>query len=300
MYFPDAREPGEWEEDYVMGAAHLASIAIERRRAEESLRHATETAEMANRAKTKFLANMSHELRTPLNAIIGFSEIMAQEMFGPLGNERYREYTDDIHGSGRHLLNVIDDILDISKIEAGRYLLEEEEIDMASVLRWSIEMMRARTMDKRQIMALQLPEKMPNLQADQRAMRQIMLNLLSNASKFTPEGGQIDLVVATTETGDLRISVVDNGIGIPDNKLGEVMEPFSQVDDTTARQHGGTGLGLPITKSLIEMHGGSFRLESSLGQGHDGDNDLAAMAAHGDRRNGQGRRALNATALSAI
>ena len=267
MYFPDAREPGEWEEDYVMGAAHLASIAIERRRAEESLRHATETAEMANRAKTKFLANMSHELRTPLNAIIGFSEIMAQEMFGPLGNERYREYTDDIHGSGRHLLNVIDDILDISKIEAGRYLLEEEEMDMASVLRWSIEMMRARTMDKRQIMALQLPEKMPNLQADQRAMRQIMLNLLSNASKFTPEGGRIDLVVATTETGDLRISVIDNGIGIPDNKLGEVMEPFSQVDDTTARQHGGTGLGLPITKSLIEMHGGSFRLESTLGKG---------------------------------
>lgn len=267
MYFPDAREPGEWEEDYVMGAAHLASIAIERRRAEESLRHATETAEMANRAKTKFLANMSHELRTPLNAIIGFSEIMAQEMFGPLGNERYREYTDDIHGSGRHLLNVIDDILDISKIEAGRYLLEEEEIDMASVLRWSIEMMRARTMDKRQSMTLKLPEEMPNVQADQRAMRQIMLNLLSNASKFTSEGGRIDLVVTATETGDLRISVIDNGIGIPDNKLEEVMEPFSQVDDTTARQHGGTGLGLPITKSLIEMHGGSFRLESSLGKG---------------------------------
>lgn len=267
MYFPDARLPGKWEDDYVMGAAHLASIAIERRRAEEGLRRATETAEMANRAKTKFLANMSHELRTPLNAIIGFSEIMDQEMFGPLGSDRYREYTKDIHGSGRHLLNVIDDILDISKIEAGRYVIEDDEIELASVLRWSVEMMRARTMDKGQQVTLQLPESMPDLRADQRAMRQIMLNLLSNAAKFTPDGGRIDLVVTITETGDLRISVIDNGIGIPANKLEEVMQPFGQVDDTSARQHGGTGLGLPITKSLIEMHGGSFGLESTLGEG---------------------------------
>jgi PAS domain S-box-containing protein len=267
LYFPTAMEPGEQENSYLAGVAHLCSIAIERRRSEESLRRATESAELANRAKTKFLANMSHELRTPLNAIIGFSEIMRQQMFGPLGTERYIEYTNDIHDSGRHLLNVIDDILDISKIEAGRYAIEEEEIDFAGVLRWSIEMMRARTIEKEQTITLSLPDEMPQLRADQRAMRQVMLNLLSNASKFTPVGGQIDLVSAIDDRGNLSLSVSDNGIGIPADKLQEVLEPFGQVDDTNARQHGGTGLGLPITKSLIEMHGGEFVPQSDLGRG---------------------------------
>lgn len=267
MYFPDPRQPGTWEDAYLLGAAHLAGIAIERRRAEQGLKQATESAEMANRAKTKFLANMSHELRTPLNAIIGFSEIMRDGMFGPLGNERYREYAIDIHDSGRHLLNVIDDILDISKIEAGRYAIEEQEIDLADVLYWSAEMMRARTMDKNQKVLLDLPDSMPHINADQRAMRQIMLNLLSNAAKFTPAEGRIDIGVVLTDTGELRVVVCDTGIGIPADKLGEVMEPFGQVDDTNARQHGGTGLGLPITKSLIEMHDGEFMLESTVGAG---------------------------------
>ena len=267
MYFPDAREPGRWEDAYLLGAAHLAGIAIERRRAEQGLKQATESAELANRAKTKFLANMSHELRTPLNAIIGFSEIMRDGMFGPLGNERYREYAVDIHDSGRHLLNVIDDILDISKIEAGRYAIEEQEIDLAEVLHWSAEMMRARTMDKRQKVSLYLLDDMPNICADQRAMRQIMLNLLSNAAKFTPADGRIDIALSLTDAGDLSVAVRDTGIGIPADKLDEVMEPFGQVDDTNAREHGGTGLGLPITKSLIEMHDGSFRLESTIGSG---------------------------------
>ncbi|MEX0840030.1 MAG: ATP-binding protein, partial [Parvibaculum sp.] len=267
MYFPDAREPGRWEDAYLLGAAHLAGIAIERRQAERGLKQATESAEMANRAKTKFLANMSHELRTPLNAIIGFSEIMRDGMFGPLGNERYREYAVDIHDSGRHLLNVIDDILDISKIEAGRYAIEEQDVDLADVLHWSAEMMRARTMDKRQKVSLGLPDNMPRICADQRAMRQIMLNLLSNAAKFTPAEGRIDIAVGLTDAGDLSVAVCDTGIGIPADKLGEVMEPFGQVDDTNARQHGGTGLGLPITKSLIEMHGGDFRLKSTVGVG---------------------------------
>ena len=267
LYFPTAVEPGTWENEYLTGVAHLSSIAIERRRSEENLRRATEAAELANRAKTKFLANMSHELRTPLNAIIGFSEIMRQQMFGPLGAERYVEYTNDIHDSGRHLLNVIDDILDISKIEAGRYAIEEDEIDFADVLRWSIEMMRARTSEKNQTVTLALPDEMPALKADQRAMRQVMLNLLSNAAKFTPESGRIELTVAISAQGDLELTVNDNGIGIPADKLKEVLEPFGQVDDTSARQHGGTGLGLPITKSLIEMHGGDFVLHSELGRG---------------------------------
>ena len=267
LYFPSAIEPGPWDNEYLIGIAHLSSIAIERRRSEESLRRATEAAELANRAKTKFLANMSHELRTPLNAIIGFSEIMRQQMFGPLGADRYVEYTNDIHDSGRHLLNVIDDILDISKIEAGRYVIEDDEIDFAEVLRWSIEMMRARTSEKNQTVTLALPEDMPALKADQRAMRQVMLNLLSNAAKFTPQSGRIDLTLTISAQGDVELTVSDNGIGIPADKLQEVLEPFGQVDDTNARQHGGTGLGLPITKSLIEMHGGNFTLHSELGHG---------------------------------
>ncbi|MBA4208899.1 MAG: hypothetical protein C0454_05160 [Parvibaculum sp.] len=267
LYFPFAKKPGKWEDDFLTGTAHLCSIAIERRRSEENLRRATEAAELANRAKTKFLANMSHELRTPLNAIIGFSEIMRQQMFGPLGVERYVEYTNDIQDSGRHLLNVIDDILDISKIEAGRYAIEEEEIDFAEVLRWSVEMMRARTIEKNQTVALTLPDRIPALRADQRAMRQVMLNLLSNAAKFTAEGGRIDIEARVLEEGDLELTVSDNGIGIPADKLQEVLEPFGQVDDSSARQHGGTGLGLPITKSLIEMHGGSFHLQSDFGRG---------------------------------
>lgn len=290
LYFPTAIEPGNWENDFLTGVAHLCSIAIERRRSEENLRRATESAELANRAKTKFLANMSHELRTPLNAIIGFSEIMRQQMFGPLGTERYIEYTNDIHDSGRHLLNVIDDILDISKIEAGRYAIEEEVIDFADVLRWSIEMMRARTIEKQQTVTLALPDEMPSLRADQRAMRQVMLNLLSNAAKFTPAGGEIALTVSIDDRGDISLSVTDNGIGIPADKLHEVLEPFGQVDDTSARQHGGTGLGLPITKSLIEMHGGDFVLQSELGHG-----TKATMTLPGWRLVWEGKTAKAAT-----
>ncbi len=247
---------------------HLAGIAIERR--------ARRTGPQASDGKRRTCQprqdeiSGQHEPRTcapPLNAIIGFSEIMRDGMFGPLGNERYREYAVDIHDSGRHLLNVIDDILDISKIEAGRYAIEEQEIDLAEVLHWSAEMMRARTMDKRQKVSLYLLDDMPNICADQRAMRQIMLNLLSNAAKFTPADGRIDIALSLTDAGDLSVAVRDTGIGIPADKLDEVMEPFGQVDDTNAREHGGTGLGLPITKSLIEMHDGSFRLESTIGSG---------------------------------
>lgn len=267
LYMPEPRRPNSSERAYLLSAAHLGGIAIDRRRAERNLREAMETAEMANRAKSKFLANMSHELRTPLNAIIGFSEIMRDGLFGALGSPRYSEYARDIYDSGSHLLNVIDDILDISKIEAGRYPLEEQNIDVDETLRWSIDIVRPRTNDKRQSVILDIPPGLPRLLADPRAMRQIMLNLLSNASKFTPDQGCIKVSVRLRRDGDVEIAVSDTGIGIPPEKLGEVMKPFGQVDDSTARQYGGTGLGLSITKSLVELHGGTFRLDSILGEG---------------------------------
>lgn len=285
IYLKDARAPSTWESTYLLGATRLAGIAINRLRAEQDLREATETAEMASRAKTKFLANMSHELRTPLNAIMGFSEIMRDQLFGPPGSARYAEYAKDINDSGAHLLSVIDDILDISKIEAGRYPIEEQDMNLADVLRWSIEIVRPHTTEKQQSVGLAVPSDLPLLNADIRAMRQIMLNLLSNASKFTPHNGRIDISARLRADGTLELAVSDTGIGIPADKLDEVMEPFGQVDDSTARQHGGTGLGLPITKSLVEMHGGLFRLDSVMGEG-----TTATLTFPAERMSGRGNR----------
>ena len=267
VYLKEPRKPSKWEASYLQGTAQLASIAVNRRRAEHNLREATHNAELANRAKTKFLANMSHELRTPLNAIIGFSDIMKSELFGALGSARYTEYAKDINDSGAHLLNVIDDILDISKIEAGRYQLEESDMDLDECMRWSVEMVRPRTAEKSLTITLDIAPDLPAINADRRAIRQIMLNLLSNASKFTPEFGTITLAAHVKRNGTLHISVADTGIGIPADKLKVVLEPFGQVDDTNARQHGGTGLGLSITKALVELHDGKFWLESNLGHG---------------------------------
>ncbi|MFZ3032695.1 MAG: ATP-binding protein [Parvibaculum sp.] len=267
VYLAEPRHPTDWEKSYLKGAAQLASIAVNRRRAEQSLREATQSAELTNRAKSKFLANMSHELRTPLNAIIGFSDIMKSELFGSLGSARYAEYAKDINDSGAHLLNVIDDILDISKIEAGRYPLEENDLALADVLRWSIEIVRPRTTEKQITVILKAAEDLPPVYGDLRAMRQIMLNLLSNAAKFTPPEGKITVAANLDRDGSLIISVADNGIGIPTDKLNAVLEPFGQVDDSSAREHDGTGLGLSITKSLAELHEGEFYLESELGKG---------------------------------
>jgi PAS domain S-box-containing protein len=267
VYHEHPREPSKWERTYLQNTAQLAAIAINRRRAEQNLREATHAAELANRAKTKFLANMSHELRTPLNAIIGFSDIMKSELFGPMGSERYAEYAKDINDSGAHLLNVIDDILDISKIEAGRYSLEECDMDLAPTLTWSIEMVRPKTVEKNISVTLDVEPDLPPIHADARAIRQIMLNLLSNATKFTPDNGNIRVSAQLEGDGSLLLSIADNGIGIPEDKLETVLEPFGQVDDTSARQHGGTGLGLSITKALVELHEGAFQLESALGMG---------------------------------
>ena len=266
-FYRDHRAPDDGEIAFVSGTAHLAGIAIDRRQQEDRLREASESAEMANRAKSRFLATMSHELRTPLNAIIGFSEVMQQEMFGALGNDRYKEYSTDILTSGRHLLSMIDDILDLSKIEAGRYDLEERDVNVNDVIDWSAELMRPKLAEGDLSLALDIPQELPLIYADRRALRQILLNLLSNAVKFTEAGGKITISTRIDNRAGLTISVTDTGIGIPADRVAETLEPFVQVESSMTGKHHGTGLGLSITKHLVEMHNGSFELTSKEGVG---------------------------------
>ena len=212
-------------------------------------------AEEANQAKSSFLANMSHELRTPLNAIIGFSEIMESEMFGPLGAEKYREYCQDIHQSGQYLLDVINDILDMSKIEAGRIRLDFEQVRLGRFLNDAMRVVSARADDKQLELTADIAQGI-RVRADQRLLKQIVLNLLSNAVKFTPEGGRIT-VRARASAGCVRIAIVDTGIGIPQEALAKLGRPFEQVESQLTKSHQGSGLGLAIAKSLTELHGGT-------------------------------------------
>ena len=223
-------------------------------------------AEEANQAKSKFLANMSHELRTPLNAIIGFSEIMESGMFGPLGSDKYREYCHDIHQSGQYLLDVINDILDMSKIEAGRIRLDAEPIELESFLNDAMRVVSGRANDKR----LKLTSRIGGgirLTADHRLLKQIILNLLSNAVKFTPEGGRVTIRARATAGGWVSVSIADTGIGIPEVALARLGRPFEQVESQLTKSHQGSGLGLAIAKSLTELHQGKMRIHSTLGRG---------------------------------
>jgi two-component system cell cycle sensor histidine kinase PleC len=222
-------------------------------------------AEEANQAKSKFLANMSHELRTPLNAIIGFSEIMEAGMFGPLGAEKYREYSSDIHQSGQYLLDVINDVLDMSKIEAGRIRLHLREVELDSFLSDATRVVSARADDKQLTVFTDIADGL-RLLADQRSLKQIVLNLLSNAVKFTPEGGRI-AIQARARGAFARIAIVDSGIGIPRTALGRLGRPFEQVESQLTKSHQGSGLGLAIAKSLTELHGGTMRIRSAPGLG---------------------------------
>jgi two-component system cell cycle sensor histidine kinase PleC len=227
-------------------------------------------AEGANKAKSEFLANMSHELRTPLNAINGFSEIMVQEMFGPLGDARYKGYSQDILSSGQHLLALINDILDMSKIEAGKMSLKFEPLLIEDVTEDAVRLVRNRAESAGQLMSIDLPADLPEIEADYRAIKQVLLNLLSNAIKFTPRGGAITVRAETRDDplGDrLRISVEDTGIGIAPDDLARLAQPFEQVENQHAKTTQGTGLGLALTKSLVEMHGGSLELRSAPGKG---------------------------------
>jgi len=237
------------------------------RNAEESSRTARESAELANRAKSEFLANVSHELRTPLNAIIGFSEIIMAEMFGPIDSPQYKEYIKDIHDSGTHLYNLINDILDVSKAEAGKLELSEAVVDVADAVARCVRLVKDRAARAEVRLEVKTPDDLSRLFADERKIKQILLNLLSNAVKFTPAGGTVTTTVGLTPEGDFAITVADSGIGIAPEDLATVMAPFGQVDSRLARKYEGTGLGLPLTKALVELHGGSLSLESEVHKG---------------------------------
>jgi two-component system cell cycle sensor histidine kinase PleC len=224
-------------------------------------------AEAANASKTAFLANMSHELRTPLNAILGFSEIIAQECFGPVGNARYKDYAGDIHSSGAHLLSLINDLLDIAKIEAGRMDIAPNPLDAARVFDIALKLVGSKAREKGQELSITVTSSAPPLYADERALKQILINLVSNAVKFTPEGGHIEVVGGAARDGGFQIMVRDNGPGIPRDKIDKIFTPFSQVDNRYDRQAGGTGLGLALVRGLAELHGGRAWLESEFGRG---------------------------------
>ncbi|MBY0431485.1 MAG: histidine kinase, partial [Rhodospirillales bacterium] len=240
----------------------LARLEVER-----DLRQAKDLAELANRSKSEFLATMSHELRTPLNAVIGFSEMMAAEIFGPLGAPQYSEYVHNVIESGQHLLEVINDILDVSKIEAGQLILHDEELAVPRLLDSVLRLIGARAEAASLALSCVVAPDLPPLKADERRVKQILLNLLSNAVKFTPAGGRVSVTAGLDEAGALAIAVADTGIGMAPEDIPKAMAAFGQVDSRLARKHEGTGLGLPLTRSLVELHGGRLNLVSAPGEG---------------------------------
>ncbi|RDJ22918.1 sensor histidine kinase [Bosea caraganae] len=219
-------------------------------------------AEEANLAKSRFLATMSHELRTPLNAILGFSEVMKNEIFGTHANAAYKEYSTDIHGSGQHLLNLINEILDLSRIEAGKYELNEEALSLAGIVEDCRHMLNLRAKAKGQTIREVAEPDLPKIWADERAIRQVVLNILSNAIKFTPQGGDITIKVGWTATGGQYVSIIDTGPGIPDDEIPVVLQTFGRGSLAIKTAEQGSGLGLPIVKGLIDLHGGGFHLKS--------------------------------------
>lgn len=237
----------------------------ERKRAQEMLLEAKERAETANRAKSEFLANMSHELRTPLNAVIGFSQIMVDETLGPLGGDAYRDYARHIQESGQHLLAIINDILDLSKVEAGKTTLTETPVDLVSIAKSCLRLMEERATTGNVTLRADFPARLPLLRADERLIRQILLNLLSNGVKFTPAGGSVSMTIAV-DSG-LVLAVADTGIGMADADVPKALTPFIQLDNSLSRKFEGTGLGLPLVASFVRLHGGTLSLRGKPGEG---------------------------------
>ncbi|MGE3622295.1 MAG: PAS domain-containing sensor histidine kinase [Bdellovibrionales bacterium] len=239
----------------------------ERREVENALIHAKEQADFANRSKSEFLANMSHELRTPLNAIIGFSEIIREQMFGPVGQPQYVEYARDIYDSGELLLSLINDILDMSKIEAGKRALLESVIDIERVVQSVVRLVASRAKMGKLRLTVTVPKDLPNLRGEEKALKQVLTNLLTNAIKFTPEGGAVSLEARMDEEGRMCIAIKDSGIGIAPEDMPVALAPFGQIESALSRKTQGTGLGLPLTKALVELHGGTLDLQSKIGAG---------------------------------
>jgi two-component system cell cycle sensor histidine kinase PleC len=239
--------------------ALIAELETAKANSDEARRKAEE----ANLAKSRFLATMSHELRTPLNAILGFSEVMKNEVFGPHANASYKEYSGDIHSSGEHLLTLINEILDLSRIEAGKYELNEEAISLAGIADDAAHMLNLRAKAKGQVIRQATEPELPRIWADERAIRQAVLNILANAIKFTPQGGDISVKVGWTATGGQYVTITDTGPGIPEDEIPVVMQTFGRGSLAIKTAEQGSGLGLPIVKGLIDLHGGGFRIKSS-------------------------------------
>jgi signal transduction histidine kinase len=238
-----------------------------RTRIEEELRQAMSTAQAANKANSGFLANMSHELRTPLNAVIGFAEVISQELHGKVDNPRYLEYSHYIHQSGTHLLRLINDILDLSRIEAGRIDLTEETVDVAAVIDEVVNLLKQQAVTAGLEIEMAIPADLPSLHADSGRLRQILVNLIANAIKFTKPGGHVTVRadIGPAPERHFKISVTDTGIGIPEDQIEVALSSFGRVDNGLLRE--GTGLGLPLTKKLAELHGGGLALASKVDQG---------------------------------
>ncbi len=264
--------PGTWiqmNEDPIRdgGFVQIVTDISASVKAGAELRAARDQAEFASRTKTEFLANVSHELRTPLNAINGFSEIMVSEMFGPLGNPRYADYARDIYDSGTHLLSLINDILDLSKVEAGKLELDENEVDTAETVQACLRIVKQRANEGDVALVNKVGRGVPHLMADERALKQIIINLLSNAIKFTPPGGKVTVRAGIAGDGGFRISISDTGIGMAAEDIATALTPFAQVESSFSHKQDGTGLGLPLVKSLVELHGGTLEIVSEPGVG---------------------------------
>ncbi len=258
----EASSAGGLSEEIVAVTRDIAA----RKAQEDQILKARDLAESANKAKTQFLANMSHELRTPLNAIIGFSEILNRELYGRIGEERYREYAHLIHESGEHLLSVVNEILDMSKIEAGKFDIVVEPFKVGSLVNSCCEIIRHQSGKKSIELRMEMEDQLPELVADKRACKQILLNLLANAVKFTEEGGCVE-VTARRVDGNIEIAVADNGIGISEQDIPRLGNPFVQAESSYDRSYEGTGLGLSVVKGLVQLHGGTLNIESVLGEG---------------------------------